>query len=135
MCRPVGLKEAALDSPTFRSCYTHFTEQIDLVERWLETWMKSVSKVTTEIGPLESMINGFLSQIVAPLNISEAVLDHDYTLLAIKRYGDAAREIWTSTMLGMKRIEVNMTEPVRGFMQKDLRNFKVRLSSGYYGRC
>ncbi|KAL8842310.1 MAG: hypothetical protein Q9176_002699 [Flavoplaca citrina] len=122
--KPVGLKEAALDSPTFRSCHTHFTEQIDLVEKWLETWMKSVSKVTTEIGPLEGMINGFLSQTVAPLNVSEAVLDHDYTLLAIKRYGDTAREIWTSTMLGMKRMEVNMIEPVRGFMQNDLRSFK-----------
>ena len=91
--------------------------------------MKSVSKVTTEIGPLEGIINGFLSQSVAPLNVSEAVLDHDYTLLAIKRYGDAAREIWTSTILGMKRMEVNMIEPVRGFMQNDLRNFKVRLPS------
>ncbi|KAL8899361.1 MAG: hypothetical protein Q9192_001614 [Flavoplaca navasiana] len=121
---PVGLKEAALDSPTFRACYTHFTEQVDLVEKWLETWMKSVSKVTTEIGPLEGIINGFLSQSVAPLSVSEAVLDHDYTLLAIKRYGDAAREIWTSTILGMKRMEVNMIEPVRGFMQNDLRHFK-----------
>ncbi|KAL8656109.1 MAG: hypothetical protein Q9226_002784 [Calogaya cf. arnoldii] len=121
---PVGLKEAALDSPTFRSGYTHFTEQIDLVERWLETWLKSVSKVTTEIGPLEAMINGFLTQTVPPTNISEALLDHDYTLLAIKSYGDAARDIWDSTILSMRRMEVNMIEPVRILMQNDLRNFK-----------
>ncbi|KAL8768791.1 MAG: hypothetical protein Q9209_005080 [Squamulea sp. 1 TL-2023] len=108
---PIGLKEAALDSPTFRSGYTHFIEQIDLVERWLETWLKSVSKITADIGPLEVMINGFFSQTVPPMNVSEAVLDHDYTLLAIKRYGDAARDIWTSTILGMKRMEVNMVEP------------------------
>ncbi|CAO1599792.1 SNF1-interacting protein [Xanthoria calcicola] len=121
---PVGLKEAALDSPTFRSGYTHFTEQIDLVERWLETWLKSVSKIITETAPLEGMIYGLLTQTVPPTNVSEAVLDHDYTLLAIKRYGDAARDIWTSTILGMRRMGGNMVEPVRILMQNDLRNFK-----------
>ncbi|KAL8751199.1 MAG: hypothetical protein Q9199_006585 [Rusavskia elegans] len=121
---PVGLKEAALDSPTFRSGYTHFTEQVDLVERWLETWLKSVSKLTAEIAPLEGMINGFLMQTVPPINVSEAVLDHDYTLLAIKRYGDAARDIWTSTILGMRRMDGNMVEPIRILMQNDIRNFK-----------
>ena len=71
------------------------------------------------------MINGFLTQTVPPTNVSEAVLDHDYTLLAIKRYGDAARDIWTSTILGMRRMGGNMVEPVRILMQNDLRNFKV----------
>lgn len=126
MCSPVGLKEAALDSPTFRSSYTHFTEQVDLIEKWLETWLKSVSKITNEVAPLEGIINGFLSQAAPPTNVSEAVLDHDYTLLALKRYGDAAREIWTSTILSMKRMEANMVEPIRSLLQNDLRNFKVR---------
>ncbi|KAL8673367.1 MAG: hypothetical protein Q9168_002214 [Polycauliona sp. 1 TL-2023] len=106
------------------SGYTHFIEQVDSVEKWLETWLKSISKVTAEIGPLEGMINGFLSQTVPPVNVSEAVIDHDYTLLAIQRYGEAARDIWTSTILGMKRMEANMIEPVRNLMQNDLRNFK-----------
>ncbi|KAL8820541.1 MAG: hypothetical protein Q9223_001252 [Gallowayella weberi] len=121
---PVGLKEAALDSPTFRSAYTHFTEQVDLVEKWLETWLKSVSKITNEVGPTEGIINSFLSQAIPPTNLAEAVLDHDYTLLAVKRYGEAAREIWTSTILSMKKMELNMVEPIRSLMQNDLRNFK-----------
>ncbi|KAL8686446.1 MAG: hypothetical protein Q9224_005445, partial [Gallowayella concinna] len=73
---------------------------------------------------MEGIINGFLSQAVPPTNVSEAVLDHDYTLLAVKRYGEAARELWTSTILSMKRMEFNMVEPVRSLMQNDLRNFK-----------
>ncbi|KAL8802260.1 MAG: hypothetical protein Q9182_003911 [Xanthomendoza sp. 2 TL-2023] len=121
---PVGLKEAALDSPTFRSAYTHFTEQVDLVEKWLETWLKSVSRITNEVGPIEGIINAFLSQAIPPTNLSEAVLDHDYTLLAVKRYGEAARESWTSTILSLKKMELNMMEPIRSLMQNDLRNFK-----------
>ncbi|KAI4104748.1 MAG: hypothetical protein L6R37_003102 [Teloschistes peruensis] len=121
---PVGLKEAALDSPSFRSGVSHFADQVDLVEKWLDTWMRSVSKITHEVGPLESTINGFLSQMLPPANVSEAVLDHDYTFLALKRYADAAREIWTSTIQGMMKMEVNMVEPVRSFVQTDLRAFK-----------
>ncbi|KAL8667223.1 MAG: hypothetical protein Q9202_000796 [Teloschistes flavicans] len=121
---PVGLKEAALDSPSFRSGVSHFADQVDLVEKWLDTWLRSVSKITHEVGPLESTINGFLSQMLPPANVSEAVIDHDYTLLAIKRYADAARDLWTSTIQGMMKMEVNMVEPVRNFVQNDLRAFK-----------
>ncbi|KAL8630762.1 hypothetical protein Q9189_003522 [Teloschistes chrysophthalmus] len=62
--------------------------------------------------------------MLPPANVSEAVLDHDYTFLALKRYADAARDIWTSTIQGMMKMEVNMVEPVRNFVQNDLRAFK-----------
>lgn len=65
--------------------------------------------------------------MLPPANVSEAVIDHDYTLLAIKRYADAARDLWTSTIQGMMKMEVNMVEPVRNFVQNDLRAFKVWL--------
>lgn len=124
----MGLKEAALDSPTFRSSVSHFADQVDLVERWLDTWLKSVLKITQEAGALEGLINGFLSQMVPPTNVSEAVLDHDYTMLALKSYGEGARNSWTSTISGMKKMEVNITEPVRSLIQNDIRAFKVRSS-------
>lgn len=123
--RPVGLKEAALDSPTFRSGFTHFSEQLELVERWLDNYVRSISKLVNEVGTLEALVNVFFTQSALPLNASEAVIDHDYTLLAMKRYGEAAREYWTSTIASLKRMEANMVEPIRSFLQNDLRSFKV----------
>jgi len=120
----VGLKEAALDSPSFRSGVTHFTEQLDLVEKWLDGYIRCIIKLSHEVVMFENMINGFLAQTVPPAHISEAVLDHDYTLLAMKRFGDGARECWTATVSGMKKMEANMGEPIRGFLQNDLRSFK-----------
>ena len=120
----MGLKEAALDSPTFRSGFTHFSEQLEQVERWLESCMKSVAKLTHEVPPFEAVINGYLTQSVAPIHFSEAVLDHDYTLLAMKRYGEAAKEFWTAAITGLKRMEANMVDPIRFFLQNDLRAFK-----------
>ncbi len=121
---PVGLKEAALDSPTFRAGFTHFTEQLDLVEKWLEGYIRCITKLSHETGTFESLINGVFAQIVPPAHISDAVLDHDYTLLAMKRYGEGTRELWTTTILGMKKMEANMVEPIRGFLQSDLRSFR-----------
>lgn len=120
----MGLKEAALDSPTFRAGCTHFSEQLDLVERWLEAYTKCVSQLSRDVGNFENVVNGFLSQTVAPAHISEALLDHDYTLLAMKRYSEGARELWTGTISAMKKMEGNMIEPLRAFLQNDLRSFR-----------
>lgn len=124
--RPVGLKEAALDSPTFRSGFTHFSEQLDYLEKWLENYVRSITRLSNEIGTFEGLINGFLTAVSSPPNVSEAVIDHDYTLLAMRRYGEGARDFWATTISGLKRMDVNMVEPIRAFLQNDLRTFKVR---------
>ncbi|KAL8826185.1 MAG: hypothetical protein Q9170_007497, partial [Blastenia crenularia] len=121
------LKEAALDSPTFRSSVSHFGDQVDIIEKWLDTFLRSISKVTQEANAIEIIANGFLSQIVPPANVSEAVLDHDYTLLTLNSYGEGARETWTSVVSGMRKMEANMVEPIRNLMQNDLRTFKETL--------
>ena len=124
MLSPVGLKEAALDSPTFRSGFVHFSEQLDLVEKWLEGYVKCTSKLSHEVGNFESLVNGFLAQTMPPTYLSEAVIDHDYTLLAMKRYGEGAKEFWTATISGLKKIQANVLEPIRAFLHNDLRSFR-----------
>ena len=124
MIRPVGLKEAALDSPTFRSGFTHFSEQLDLVEKWLEGYVKCTSRLTHEVVNFESLVNGFLAQTTPPTHLSEAVIDHDYTLLAMKRYGEGAKEFWAATISGLRKIQANVVEPIKTFIQNDLRSFR-----------
>ncbi|KAL8796835.1 MAG: hypothetical protein Q9195_000918 [Heterodermia aff. obscurata] len=121
---PVGLKEAALDSPTFRSSFTHFLEQLELLERWLENYVRSISKLVNEVGTLEALVNVFFSQSAVPLNISEAVIDHDYTLLAMKRYGEGAKEYWITTIASLKKMDANIVEPIRSFLQNESRSFR-----------
>ncbi|KAI6880098.1 hypothetical protein KC360_g7476 [Hortaea werneckii] len=121
---PVGLKEAALDSPTFRATALHFADQIDIVERWLEGYVKAASKLVAEVSSLESLVNSFLSQSMPPVQVSEAVLDHDYTMLAMQRYGEGAREFWQSTLRGVKRSDSTVIDPIKHFLSTELRAFK-----------
>ncbi|KAK7531518.1 uncharacterized protein J3D65DRAFT_637853 [Phyllosticta citribraziliensis] len=121
---PVILKEAALDSPTFRATVFHFGEQIDLIERWLDNYVKSASKLTSEVSSLESAFNAFATNSVPPQGLSEAALDHDYTILAIRRYNEGAREFWMNTIRGLKRIDGTVVEPIRAFLQTDIRGLR-----------
>ena len=57
---PVGLNEAALDSPTFRASAAHFAEQIDALEKWLNGYVSSTSRLVHDILTLEE-------SIIAPL--------------------------------------------------------------------
>ena len=149
---PVGLKEAALDSPTFRATAVHFADQVEAVEKWLENYVKATGKLVHEVSgtspilrstvvlhisdfkrliessciALEELVNAHLSKLSPPLNISEAVLDHDYSLLALKRYGDGTRDFWSQTIVAMKKMESTMMHPIRSFVHGELRNFKVR---------
>jgi hypothetical protein len=127
MHSPVGLKEAGLDSPTFRATAHHFGEQIDIVEKWLENYIKAASRVANEVTSLEALINTYLSWATPPQAISEAVLDHDYTLLALKRYNEGAKEFWMATIKWMKKVESTVIDPIRSFLQVDVANLKVQI--------
>jgi hypothetical protein len=121
---PVGLKEAALDSPTFRATAIHFSDQVEVIEKWLDAYIRSTSKLVHDVSSLEETFNNFLARSIPPTNISEAVLDHDYTLLAMRRYGEGARELWMSLIGGMKKMDSTVVDPIRAFMSGELRNFK-----------
>jgi hypothetical protein len=53
----VGLKEAALDSPTFRATTVHFAEQVEAVEKWLEGYLKSTGKLVHEVSGKDRFID------------------------------------------------------------------------------
>ena len=46
---PVGLKEAALDSPTFRATAVHFADQVEAVDKWLDCYVKATGKLVHEV--------------------------------------------------------------------------------------
>ncbi|KAK4169420.1 hypothetical protein QBC43DRAFT_307689 [Cladorrhinum sp. PSN259] len=124
---PVILTEAALDSPTFRATAIHFGDQLDAVERWLDSYVRSTSKVVHDILGLEDTINAYLSKmsppsVAAPLD--SPVLDADYTLIALRRTADSARDWWGSILAAVRRLEPVSAEPIKLFVAGDFRTFR-----------
>jgi hypothetical protein len=73
---------------------------------------------------LQILIDSYINASHPPLQLSEAILDHDYTVLALKRFGEGAREFWASVLKGMKRAETTVCDPIRSFLNNDLRMLK-----------
>ncbi|KAG5296957.1 transcription factor SipA3 [Histoplasma ohiense] len=121
---PVGLKEAALDSPTFRASTLHFAEQIDLVEKWLDGVARSAVRLNSELASLETAANALISNIPAPATISEAAIDHDYAFFALRRHGEIVKDFWNAVISTVKKSDSLIAEPIRAFIQNDLRQFK-----------
>ncbi|KAI0862361.1 hypothetical protein F4860DRAFT_502745 [Xylaria cubensis] len=119
---PVTLNEAGLDSPSFRASAVFFADQVDAIERWLEGYARTTSKLTHDILGLEETINNYLSRLIPPPGIVS--VDHDYTALALKRIGDGSKEWWVHVLSIAKKIDTLSVEPVRAFLASDLRNFK-----------
>ncbi|KAL6924869.1 hypothetical protein FSHL1_002117 [Fusarium sambucinum] len=119
---PVGLNEAALDSPTFRVTAANFGDQVDAIEKWLNGYAQSTSKLLHDILALEETINTFLVKTMP--SVSDGVVDNDYTFLALKRVGDGWREYWIQMISTMKKMDGTVVDPIRQFIVGDLRNFK-----------
>jgi hypothetical protein len=123
----VTLNEAALDSPSFRAAAVHFSEQLDAIERWLDSYARSTSKLVHDMLSLEDSIHGYLARLSPPSIASPAdspVLDADYTLPALRRAGDGARDWWSGVLGVVRRLEPLGVEPIRGFLQGELRTFR-----------
>lgn len=120
---PVTLHEAALDSPSFRCVAVHFADQVEHVERWLDGYVRSCSKVSHDILALEETISTFLQKTM-PQHTGDGLIDPDYTLLALKRVGDAQRDWWSQVLGVMRRMDGLACDPVRSFLNGELRAFK-----------
>ncbi|EFX04020.1 transcription factor [Grosmannia clavigera kw1407] len=120
----VGLNEAALDSPSFRANTVNFNEQMDLIEKWLENHVKSTSRLVHDFLGFEESINRHLAQLTPPPGVADGIIDADHTLLALKRVGDGSRDWWTKVVSAVRRLDNINAEPVRNFLNGELRAFK-----------
>lgn len=102
-----------------------------MIEKWLENYVRSITKLSHEIATLEGLVNGVLNNSVPPSNVSEAIIDHDYTLLAAKTYGEGVREDWLAMISGWKNLESTVADPIRQFMKDEIRSYKVNIHFYY----
>ncbi|KAK3313485.1 hypothetical protein B0H66DRAFT_503003 [Apodospora peruviana] len=131
---PVSLAEAALDSPTFRAVTVHFSDQLDGIERWLDAYVRSTSKLVHDMLALEDTINTYLAKLMPPTSTpssntimavgAEAAMDADYTLPALRKASDGARGFWSGILGTVRRLDPVSAEPIKAFVNGDLRTFR-----------
>ena len=99
------------------------------MEKWLEGLVRSAAKLAQEVANLEGLVHAFLGCTSPPNQLSEAILDHDYTLQALLRFGEGAEDFWTHTIGGIKKTQESVVEPVKAFINSEIRPFKASFSA------
>ena len=108
----------------------HFLGQVEALERWLGEYIKWAGRLVQEVTALEDLVNSFLTRSVPPPSLSETIIDQDYTVMAVRKFAEGAREFWSHAISSMKKMDATVLEPLRVFVQGELRNFKVRSYPG-----
>ncbi|KAH0364545.1 arsenical-resistance protein, partial [Aureobasidium melanogenum] len=114
---PVQLKEAALDSPTFRAVAVHYANQVEGIEKWLRDYVKQSQKFADRFASIQKEFDNFDHYPPPPPeNLSQAVIDHDYTLLAITRYSQNTTQYLNWVFTNVARSRQTMIEPLLRFI-------------------
>lgn len=118
------LREAALDSPIFRGTVSHFSEQVEQLEKWLDAYLKTASRLCDGVHGLEELVNSYLQKSV-PTSYFESMMDYDYTHLALRRFMEGSQEYWGHVAAVARKMEMIVVEPLGQLQRGELRNFKV----------
>lgn len=112
----VSFKEAALDSPTFRTAMTHFDHQLQLSDEWFHAFMGLVAKIPASLDAFRSMF-AITDHIVLP-TLEELLVDPEYTLPVLLRSQDAVRRLWNTALsvfsVDVARVELAHLDFLRG---------------------
>lgn len=103
----------------------HFAVQFESIETWLKDYVEQSTRLTKKLAALQKEFDGFRSYPPPlPPNLSEAVIDHDYTLLATTRHGEGARSYFQNIFQNVARSKDVVIDPINNFLKDDLRIFK-----------
>lgn len=71
----------------------------------------------------EDAVKQMLLKLV-PANLSETMIDHDYTLLACQNFAEGAGEFWSTVFHNARRFETLIVEPIVALQKEEMRIFK-----------
>lgn len=119
---PVIFKEASLDSPSFRATVNHVISQLAVTSQWLEGFVQSVHDVTAEMHTLQAVINNLVGKFM-PSFVTEGVVDHDYTMLVLRRFAEGSKLFWTNAMKNINGQNVHLGEPLVKLLKQRIAPF------------
>ncbi|GBL52479.1 hypothetical_protein [Candidozyma auris] len=107
----VALKEAALDSPSFRASVAHLHNQLMTTEKWILALRSSLTKIPKQVKELQSYVDSFL-EYMTPQSLSDGLVDQEYTQTAMNAIFDGLRMIWDIS-LGLLNFSIPRLETTK----------------------
>lgn len=107
----VGLKEASLDSPSFRASTNCSDKQLVELEAWIARVLKYFKMYPKYLGDFMDFTHSFLFALIPP-EASRGLIDQEYTLPAVKSAAMGSRKLYDQMFqaLGVNPVVVKALE-------------------------
>ncbi|KAF3987772.1 hypothetical protein FT663_03683 [Candidozyma haemuli var. vulneris] len=123
----VALKEAALDSPSFRASVNHLHTQLMTTEKWILALRSSLTKIPKQVKELQSYVNSFLEYLM-PQSLSDGLVDQEYTQQAMNTIFEGLKMVWDIS-LGLLNYSIPRLESTKDTIMERIalyQTYKVR---------
>lgn len=118
----VTLKEAALDSPSFRASVNHLDLQLLDTEKWLLALTSSLAKIPQEVKELRGFLSSFLEYLV-PLFLQDGLLDQEYTVASLNNTKEGLQMLWNMA-LAITEVDMPHFEVIKDELVKKIASYK-----------
>lgn len=105
----IKLKEAALDSPSFRTGVNYFNSQIDHTEQWIEGLLKSLRKYPQQLNDFKEVTNVLFNQLI-PDFLKDGLINQDNSSSILDTSKTNLSSLWEGNL---KLLDVKETEIVQ----------------------
>ncbi|CCH42158.1 putative membrane protein [Wickerhamomyces ciferrii] len=119
----VKLKEAALDSPSFRASVNYFNSQVDQTEHWIEGLLKSLKKYPQQFNDFKEVNNVLFNQLI-PDFLKDGLINQDNSVAILDTSKTNLGSLWESNTKALELKEAEITELLSEFSKNEIRHFK-----------
>ncbi|KAI8393812.1 uncharacterized protein BYT42DRAFT_552309 [Radiomyces spectabilis] len=119
----ITLHDAVKDSPVFRASVYHFDEQLELLEKWLDSVSKQVKLYCDKLNKFNLETNALCKKAI-PHGLDEALIDPNFTGAVIKSFSDALQTSLAFKTKLVTDLEDNFIQPLHQFVKTHLKEIK-----------
>jgi hypothetical protein len=119
----VKLKEAAMDSPSFRASTNYQNSQVDQIEQWIDGLLKAVKRYPSQFTDFKEFNSVMAGQLI-PDFLKTSMVDQDTTLSVLDLTKINLESLWDA---GRKDLNINdseITDLLTEFSKKNIKAYK-----------
>lgn len=119
----VRLKEAALDSPTFRASTNFQSSQVEQIDHWIDGLLKTIRRYPTQFNDFKDVNSVMVGQLI-PEFLRVAMLGQDTTLGVIQNTKSSLESLWNAGLRDMEINESEITDVLMEFSKTSVKSYK-----------
>lgn len=119
----IKLKEAALDSPSFRASVNYFNSQIDQTEQWIDGLLKSLRRYPQQFNDFKEVNNVLFNQLI-PDFLKDGLINQDNSASILDTSKTNLSSLWQGNLNLLEIKEAEIVELLTDLSKNHLKHYR-----------